>query len=92
MESCYCLAGGHPIEFDTTPRQIKDAGGCVVGTIDIIDCVSSSESPWFFCNYGFVLRNPVVFPEPIPCKGALGFFEVPEEVHQRAISFKRVNA
>lgn len=47
--------------------------GGIVGMADIVDCVSGSDSPWFFGPYGFVLEN--VRPLPfIPCKGALSFF------------------
>jgi len=59
-----------------TFRELKDAGGCIVGTVDIVGCVSQSDSPWFFGKYGFVLENPVAFKTPIPIKGALGLFEV----------------
>jgi hypothetical protein len=55
-------------DFDALPR------GGIVGTIDIIDCVSVSGSPWFFGRYGFVIANPKPLPEIIPVKGALGFF------------------
>jgi len=61
-----------------TLRRLRESGGCLVGTVDIVDCVTQSASPWFFGDYGFVLRNPVAFEKPIPCKGALGFFEVRE--------------
>lgn len=48
--------------------------GGIIGTAEIVGCVQTSESPWFFGRYGFVLRNvrPVEF---IPVKGALGFFD-----------------
>ena len=59
--------------------------GAVIGEVDIADCVKTSESQWFEGPYGFVLANPTVYREPIPCKGKLGFFK-PE------ISFKRVEA
>ena len=54
--------------------------GCIVGTVEIVDCVTSSESPWFCGDFGFVLRNPVVFENPIPCRGALLFWDVPESL------------
>lgn len=59
---------------------LKEASGAIVGQVDIIDCVSQSDSPWFFGRFGFVLANPVAFAEPIKLKGALGFFNVPDEV------------
>jgi len=51
--------------------------GGIIGVANIIDCVSSSRSPWFMGDYGFVLRDarPVPF---IQMRGQLGFFEVPE--------------
>ena len=48
--------------------------GGVFGIVEIVDCVTESQSPWFFGKYGFVLRNPRLI-EPRRCKGALGFFE-----------------
>lgn len=56
------------------PRLIDLPRGGIVGTVEIVDCVMRSESPWFFGRFGFVLRNP----QPcafIPVKGALGFFD-----------------
>ena len=50
--------------------------GGIIGTVDIVDCVNKSESPWFVGDFGFVLSNP----KPLPFrsfKGSLGFFEVP---------------
>ncbi len=48
--------------------------GAVLGIIEIYDCVTESDSPWFFGKYGFALRNPRPI-DPRPCKGALGFFK-----------------
>ena len=53
-----------------------DRGG-IIGSVEIVDCVTESKSPWFFGRYGFVLRNPVALPFR-PFKGMLGFFDVPE--------------
>ena len=58
-------------------KLFKPFGGCIVGTVEIVDCVKESSSPWFFGKYGFVLANPIALPSPIPYKGQLGFFEVP---------------
>lgn len=49
--------------------------GALIGEVDIIDCVKTSNSQWFEGPYGFVLANPTVYREPISCKGRLGFFE-----------------
>lgn len=49
--------------------------GCILGEVDITDCVTKSDSPWFVGKYGLVLANPVAYSKPIPCKGKLWFFE-----------------
>ncbi len=59
---------------------MRQSCGCIVGKVDIVDCVASSKSRWFFGRYGFVLANPVAFATPVPCKGMLGFFNVPPDV------------
>lgn len=58
------------------PFEALERGG-VVGTAVLTACVKASESPWFFGDYGFELRD--VAPLPFrPYKGALGFFEIPD--------------
>lgn len=54
--------------------------GAILGTVEIVDCVEFSDSPWFFGEFGFVLQNPKKLVEPIYCKGALGFWEVSKEI------------
>lgn len=49
--------------------------GGIVGAVDIVDCVTASDSDWFCGPYGYVLANP----EPLPfraARGQLGFFRV----------------
>lgn len=52
--------------------------GGIVGSVEIVDCVTTSVSPWFCGPYGFVLRDARPLPFR-PLRGALGFFRVPEE-------------
>lgn len=66
------LPASHPYDW------LKASAGCIVGSVEIVDCVSQSDSPWFFGRYGLVLRNPLIFADPVPFKGSLGFFNVPE--------------
>lgn len=56
-------------------EKLQTKCGGIVGSVEIVDCVQQSESPWFFGPHGFVLRDPEPLPF-IPLKGALGFFEV----------------
>lgn len=55
------------------PHELERGG--IVGEVEIVDCVKHSDSPWFFGQYGFVLRNGKTLPFQ-PYKGALGFFDV----------------
>ncbi|MGN6208804.1 ASCH domain-containing protein [Asticcacaulis sp.] len=48
--------------------------GGIIGSVEIVDCVTASDSPWFFGEYGYILRDPQPC-EFIPVKGALGFFD-----------------
>jgi hypothetical protein len=69
------------IEMPVPPfKAIRAAGGCIVGSVEITDCVRDHPSSFFEGKYGFVLRDPVALPVPVPFKGALGFFDVPEDL------------
>ena len=56
---------------DPSPDALMTGG--IIGKAEIVDCVSNSDSPWFFGRYGFIIRNAEILPFR-PCKGALGFF------------------
>lgn len=49
--------------------------GGIVGSVEIVDCVRYSHSPWFFGPFGFVLRNAKPLPFQ-PMRGRRGFFRV----------------
>lgn len=50
--------------------------GAIIGEVDLIDCITESNNPWFEGPYGFVLANPLHYKQPIPYKGRQGFFDV----------------
>lgn len=60
--------------------EMKAAGGCLVGSVEIYDCVREHPSAFFVGEYGFLVREPIAFDKPVPFKGALGFFDVPDSV------------
>ncbi len=62
--------------------------GAIIGSVEIVDCVDSSKSKWFEGEYGFVLKNPVRI-DPIPVKGRLGFWNVPEAVIKKISKSKK---
>lgn len=71
------------VPSDKLPRFEDLPRGGVVGSVELADCVTRTDSRWFLGNYreknthGFVLRNPAPM-EFIPFKGQLGFFDVPQ--------------
>ncbi len=62
-----------PEDRDEARDKNMPLGG-IVGIMEIVDCVTVMDSPWFFGEYGFVIKNarPLKF---LPCRGALGFFK-----------------
>ena len=55
--------------------------GAVIGTVEIIDCVRGSKSPWALRGmWHWVLSDARPLRRPIPVAGKLGFFEVPDEL------------
>jgi hypothetical protein len=67
-----------------------DLFGCIIGSVEIVDCVINHPSIWAEKSYriydgvhnndyrtihNWVLANPIKFPEPIPMKGKLSFWE-----------------
>ena len=54
--------------------------GGIVGTVDIVDCVERSDSPWFDGGFMAGTVKGLVLENPEPCefilsRGRLGFFE-----------------
>ena len=76
------MAEDDGIDFpsDWPKEEMQEKSGCLVGKVTIVDCVRSHPSSFFVGEWGFVLRDPVIFENPIPFKGALGFFNVPDEL------------
>ena len=65
-------AGVSKAELDRDEYGKYEFGG-IIGMAEIVDCVQSMDSKWFYGPWGFVLSNPRPLPL-IPCKGALSFF------------------
>lgn len=58
------------------PRPADLVPGAIIGSVDVVDIISHSDSPSFGSspgNHGLVLENPLACA-PIPAKGALGYF------------------
>ena len=60
-----------------TLQEMKELGGCLVGTVEIVDCIRDSKSKWAEPDcYHFILANPVVIEKPRQVTGKVGFFTV----------------
>lgn len=54
--------------------------GALLGVVSLTDCVEESDSKWFMGPHGFLMRHPMLYPAPVPYLGALGLFNVPDDV------------
>ena len=67
------------------PMSAASRFGAIVGTVEVYDCVPDNlcDSPWKADGDGFycwLLRRPVAFHEPIPMRGRLGLWDVPDSL------------
>jgi hypothetical protein len=51
--------------------------GGIIGSVELIGSLDSSDSPWYMGEKAFLLRNPEPLPFR-PYKGRLQFFDVPD--------------
>jgi ASCH domain len=72
--------------LDTKPprfyKPTKDAWerhshpGYVIGTVELVDCVDDSASPWAVDGFWhWLLRHPQRYARPVRAKGQLGLWE-----------------
>lgn len=77
LSMCHSVSKTIPFPPGTVmPSFASMERGGIIGSVEIVDCVKTSDSPWFVGKFGFVLQNP----KPIrfyPCKGQLKFFRHP---------------
>lgn len=62
---------------------LRSQCGHIIGSVDMVECVKASDSPWFFGRYGFVLTNPRRLKSPIQFKAMLGLLDVPPDIKRR---------
>ena len=85
-------ASAQPERDAAYPRghRVPDLGtldySAICGVARVVDMVPKSRSKWFYrpadgsMNYGWVLAELKVLKTPIPCKGALGLWDMPPKV------------
>lgn len=66
------------ISHTPSPLLCPPAGalvrGAIIGSVEVVDVIHESDSPWWIGPRALVLRDPEPCM-PIPCSGELGFFE-----------------
>lgn len=62
------------------PSKDQHVFGAIIGMVDMVGCVDESESKWFFGDWGFEFENAIEFKKPIPWRGQLWIFDVPDSV------------
>lgn len=53
--------------------------GHIIGTVEVVDSVRASASPWYMGDHAHVLARPIPCA-PIPYKGRLGYFDIPDDL------------
>lgn len=69
------VASFHPELAARIPAPGQLVRGAIVGTVQMLDCVTEHHSSWFQGRYGLVLREPQAWHRPLPARGALGLWE-----------------
>lgn len=60
--------------------KVSAPRGCIVGVVDLVICTRDRNSDWHEPGMvGWYLRNPEKLERPVPFRGALGLFDVPED-------------
>ena len=76
-EASHYLRRRHRIEVDPCELQF----GVILGAVDLIDCHKKRTSRWHGRGYfGWYLENPRCLRAPIPYKGRLKLFDVPDRL------------
>lgn len=65
--------------LDALPAPEDLPRGGIVGKANLVACTRAHESPFFFGPFAHVLQGAMPVPFQ-PCKGALGYFKVPQGV------------
>ena len=83
------------VDHDIPERPVWRITSAIVGvaTLDtyvtdvrqIAEYMAPEQERWFFGPVGFVLRDVVQLASPVPCKGALGFWTLPDDVARQVV-------
>jgi len=69
----------HP-ELKNLVQASRNLTGVLLGQVLMTNCVQKHRSEWFSGPYGFIFMHSREFYKPIPYKGQLGIFSVPDNI------------
>ena len=67
-------------ERQVLPRKEGYVFGTIIGVVTMADCVDHHPSKWFFGPWGFVFEASEMWADPIPYRGRLNIFDVPDSI------------
>ena len=75
------------IAVATLDREVHTSGpdNCPLEADGSVAVDLAGQYRWFFGPIGYVLRDVVALPTPVPCKGALGFWSLSDEVERAVV-------
>lgn len=80
------------LSMDEIPARADFTLGKIVGAAIYGGVVTESDSRWFLGPKGWVISNALDLADPIPCKGALGLWDVDEAMSWMAAEKQRGRA
>lgn len=69
------VRGFDPALADRIPAAKELVLGAVLGLVDQVGCVRTSDSPWFCGALGHLYERPRLLVEAIPARGKLGLWK-----------------
>lgn len=64
-------------------QRVSHTLGCIIGVATFGARVTVSRSPWFFGPVGWSKVSAQAIRRPIPCRGALGIWQLPEDITEQ---------
>jgi hypothetical protein len=76
-------------QLERARRRTQHTGalGVILGSVDVAGCHEGGDNeccpPWGHAGvWHWMIANPQPLPEPVPCKGALGLWRLPEDIEK----------
>ncbi len=80
------LVNGFSLNQGQPPAPSASTQSAIVATAKVTGFwTGDHDRPWYAGPVGWVLKDVVALPQPVPCKGALGLWTVPEHVEERVV-------